>query len=71
MTDNENLVVEERRGAAVCIALNRPERHHALNNALSDAIGDALLRAHEDPEVAVVILTGTGERAFCAGGDML
>lgn len=65
------LVIEERRGAVALIALNRPERHHALNNALSDEIGDALLRAAEDPDVAVVILTGTGEKAFCAGGDML
>ena len=71
MSDSEPLVIEERRGAVVCIALNRPERHHALSAALSDAAGDALLRASEDPEVAAVILTGTGEKAFCAGGDML
>lgn len=71
MTDTEPLVIEERRDAVVCLALNRPERHHALSNALSDQLGDALLRASEDAGVACVILTGTGEKAFCAGGDML
>ena len=65
------LVIEERRGGALCIALNRPERHHALSAALSDALGDALLRASEDDSIMAVILTGTGEKAFCAGGDML
>ena len=71
MPDPQHLVIEERRGNVVCIALNRPERHHALSAALSDAAGDALLRAAEDTSVAAVILTGTGEKAFCAGGDML
>ena len=71
MSTSEPLIIEERRGGVVCIALNRPERHHALSAALSDAAGDALLRASEDPEVGAVILTGTGEKAFCAGGDML
>ena len=71
MPESEPLVIEERRGGVVCLALNRPERHHALNNALSDELGDALLRASEDDSVLAVILTGSGEKAFCAGGDML
>jgi len=71
MTETQPLVIEERRGPVLCLALNRPERHHALSAALSDELGDALLRASEDPGVACVIITGTGEKAFCAGGDML
>src|SRR5690606_39189213 len=71
MSESQPLVVEERRGGVLCVALNRPERHHALNNALSDELGDALLRASEDETVLAVIITGTGEKAFCAGGDML
>ena len=43
MSESEQLVIEERRGGVVCLALNRPERHHALNNALSDQLGDAML----------------------------
>jgi enoyl-CoA hydratase/carnithine racemase len=68
---SEELVIEERRGHVVCLALNRPERHHALNNALNDALADALERIDADAGVAAVILTGTGEKSFCAGGDML
>lgn len=71
MSDSEQLVIEERRGNVLCLALNRPERHHALNNALSDALSAAFERATADPDVACIILTGTGDRAFCAGGDML
>ncbi len=65
------LVLEERRGAVVLLALNRPERHHALNNALSDALVATLDRLDADPGTAVIIVTGAGDRAFCAGADML
>lgn len=71
MTDEPQLVLEERRGNVVLLSLNRPERHHALSQALSDQLADAIARASEDPEVGCLILTGTGEKAFCAGGDML
>ncbi len=65
------LVLEERQGHVAIIALNRPERHHALSAALSSAIEEALHRAEADPEVRCVVVTGTGTKAFCAGGDML
>ncbi len=71
MTEEQQLVLEERRDNVVLLSLNRPERHHALSQALSDQLSDALARATDDPDVACVILTGTGEKAFCAGGDML
>ncbi|MCC6388429.1 MAG: enoyl-CoA hydratase/isomerase family protein [Dehalococcoidia bacterium] len=71
MTESEPLVLEERRGGVVLLTLNRPERHHALSAALNAALDDAFSRAADDPEVACVILTGSGEKAFCAGGDML
>jgi enoyl-CoA hydratase/carnithine racemase len=71
MTDDASLVLEERDGGVALIKLNRPERHHALNAALGQALGDAVARAESDPQVAVIIVTGTGDRAFCAGADML
>jgi enoyl-CoA hydratase/carnithine racemase len=71
MTDTPQLVLEERRDNVLLLSLNRPERHHALSQALSDQLSEALARAAEDAGVAVVIITGTGEKAFCAGGDML
>ncbi|CAN5877852.1 enoyl-CoA hydratase/isomerase family protein [soil metagenome] len=51
------------------LTLNRPEALNAFNEALYDATTIALRDAAEDPEVAVVLLTGTG-RAFSAGTDL-
>jgi enoyl-CoA hydratase/carnithine racemase len=51
------------------LTLNRPEALNAFNEALYDATTIALREAAEDPEVAVVLLTGTG-RAFSAGTDL-
>lgn len=66
-----SLLLEERREGVLLLTLNRPERHHALNAALGEAIADAFERAEADPGVAVIILTGSGDKAFCAGADML
>jgi methylglutaconyl-CoA hydratase len=71
MNHNTQLVLEERHGAVLLITLNRPERHHALNVALSEAIADAVTRAEADESVRVLVLTGSGDRAFCAGADMV
>ena len=51
------------------LTLNRPEALNAFNEALYDATAEAVLAAAEDPEVAVVLLTGTG-RGFSAGTDL-
>lgn len=67
MTD---LLVRERRGSVLIARLNRPEVRNALNMALMGEIGQALLDAEQDPAVRVVVLTGTGDRAFCAGMDL-
>ena len=71
MTEESALVLEERHDRVALITLNRPERHHALSRALSAAIDEAVERAENDPEVRVIVLTGSGTRSFCAGGDML
>ncbi|MGY4709351.1 enoyl-CoA hydratase/isomerase family protein [Mycolicibacterium sp. CBM1] len=51
------------------LTFNRPDALNAFNEALYDATTEALLAAAEDPEVAVVLLTGAG-RAFSAGQDL-
>ncbi|ODR11446.1 crotonase [Mycolicibacillus koreensis] len=51
------------------LTLNRPDALNAFNEALYDATTEALLAAADDPEVAVVLLTGAG-RAFSAGTDL-
>src|SRR4030081_35984 len=55
--------------AAAVITINRPERYNAFRGRTIDELVDAFLKAWADKQVRSVILTGTGEKAFCAGGD--
>jgi len=56
---------------SVCwIILNRPDRLNSIVPEMLDAISDALDRAESNSEVRCVIITGAGERAFCAGADV-
>lgn len=52
------------------ITLNRPQALHALTTAMCQAMTDALLAWREDPAVDLVLLDHSGERGFCAGGDI-
>ncbi|MDX3908120.1 MAG: enoyl-CoA hydratase/isomerase family protein [Pigmentiphaga sp.] len=58
----------ENRGAVRILTMNRPEKHNALNTALTQALHDALWQAEADGAVHAVILTGAG-KSFCAGAD--
>ena len=71
MTDSSNTLIEARTGQVLVLTMNRPERHHALNLELSKSLAGAITRAEADPDVRVVIVTGSGSEAFCAGQDML
>jgi enoyl-CoA hydratase/carnithine racemase len=63
--------VKVRSEGAVCvITITRPERRNALNEAVATGIVSGLERAEADRAIRVVVLTGTGADAFCAGGDM-
>lgn len=59
----------DRDGAVAVITLDRPERMNTISGPMLDQLSDALLRADREPDVRVVVLTGTG-RAFCAGLDL-
>ncbi len=52
------------------IRFDRPEKLNALTLAMYDALGEAFARAHADPDVAVILLGGNGDRAFCVGADL-
>ena len=60
----------EDRGRVRLLTLNRPDALNAFSEALYDATAQALIDSAADPDVAVVVLTGTG-RAFCAGTDLV
>ena len=57
-------------GVAGRITLNRPRALNALNAEMCAAISEALLAWRDDERVSLVLIDGTGERAFCAGGDI-
>ena len=57
-------------GRRATIRLDRPEVHNALDRPTLDALAQHLRPASADDRVGVVVLTGTGERAFCTGADL-
>ena len=59
-----------RTGAVATITLNRPEKLNTLRNSFWPDMRTVLARLETDPETRVLILTGAGDRAFCAGGDI-
>jgi crotonobetainyl-CoA hydratase len=64
-------VLVEQRGHVLLITINRPQARNAVNAAVHIGIGEALERAEADPEIRAVILTGAGDKAFCAGADLV
>jgi enoyl-CoA hydratase/carnithine racemase len=52
------------------ITLNRPEARNSLNDLMIEELLDAFDRAEADDAVRVIVLTGAGDRAFCAGADL-
>jgi methylglutaconyl-CoA hydratase len=60
----------ERRGAAAVLTLNRPDRRNALDRATVDELGRVGRELAADPALRGVVLTGEGDRAFCAGADL-
>jgi len=65
-----NEVLYEVRGHVAYITLNRPEAMNALNTPLRQRLLQAFLDFRESAEAWVAIVTGAGERAFCAGADL-
>jgi 2-(1,2-epoxy-1,2-dihydrophenyl)acetyl-CoA isomerase len=67
---SSSTVLVERTGGVAVVTLNRPERMNALNDELMSVLPERLRELAQDPEVRCVVLTGAGERAFSAGGDV-
>jgi enoyl-CoA hydratase/carnithine racemase len=63
-------ILVERRGRVGIVTMNRPEKLNALNSALVNQLDAALHELEVDPKIGAIVLTGAGERAFSAGGDM-
>lgn len=63
-------VLFERREAVLWITINREERRNALNEQVVRTIDQAVAAANVDPELRAIVLTGAGDKAFCAGADL-
>ena len=71
MTDVEApAALGERRGNVLLITINRPDARNAVNGADSTAVGELLQAAQDDPDVWAVVITGSGDKSFCAGADL-
>jgi methylglutaconyl-CoA hydratase len=65
-----SVVLYETRGPVAWITINRAEARNALSTEVVLGLIDALHRVAQDPDARVAVLTGAGDRAFCAGGDL-
>ncbi|HSV53012.1 MAG TPA: enoyl-CoA hydratase/isomerase family protein [Burkholderiaceae bacterium] len=63
-------VLLEQRGSAFWITINRPDKRNALNDEVVAGVIEGYRRAHALPEVRAIVLTGAGDKAFCAGADL-
>src|ERR1700738_1696136 len=63
-------ILLERHGRVGLVTLNRPEKLNAFNSQLVDRLEQALQQLDADEDIGAIVITGAGERAFSAGGDM-
>jgi enoyl-CoA hydratase/carnithine racemase len=63
-------VLHHKKGAAFWITINRADKRNALNGEVIAGITKGFRDAHDDPDVRVIVLTGVGDKAFCAGADL-
>ncbi|CAI8738807.1 Enoyl-CoA hydratase/isomerase family protein [Pseudomonas sp. IT-P44] len=68
--DQQRSVLVEIENQVALVTLNRPANLNAVNQNLRSALITALTQLNDDPAVKAVVLTGAGDRAFCAGQDL-
>ncbi len=67
---NQGLIQTRKQETVGYIEINRPEKANAYNQAVLDELESALGRMEADKDVAVLVISGAGERSFCAGADL-
>ena len=65
-----DVLVTEQRGSALVLTLNRPEVMNALSGELAERLLVAVLSAGARRDLRAIVITGAGEKAFCAGTDL-
>ena len=70
MSETKTYVKWIRENSRVTLVLDRPEALNAVNTEVLMQLEECLDRIKQDPSIRFVVLTGAGERSFCAGGDI-
>ncbi len=70
MTTNPAELGVERRGGVLWLTIQREERRNAMSHGVLAAMGEALAQAQSDRELRAIVVTGAGQKAFCAGADL-
>ena len=63
-------IITKQQSDVAIITLNRPESANALNQSMAEELTAAMLAADKNAELRAIILTGAGDKAFCAGADL-
>lgn len=61
--------ISVEQGIAI-FTIDRPERRNAINTAVVDGLEEFLNQVEKNPSIAYTVITGTGDKAFCSGGDL-
>ena len=67
---SEPAVLYDKSGGVATVTMNRPDVRNAINPEMLCRLADAWQDVNDDPDVRVAILTGAGDKAFCAGADL-
>lgn len=64
------LVLNEIKDQVLWLTINRPEQRNAINDDVLGLLAQGIAQAEATPNILAVVITGAGDRAFCAGGDL-
>ena len=67
---SENNILSNVDGGVLTLTINRPNQLNALNSEVIASLSNHIVAAQTDDEVRVIIITGSGEKAFVAGADI-
>jgi enoyl-CoA hydratase/carnithine racemase len=70
VSEGAELLFERVDRQVAVLTINRPAARNAVNGAVTRALSQAVSRVEQDPDLLVAVLTGAGDRAFCAGADL-
>ncbi len=70
MAEHVNDLIIDRQDGVVVVTMDRPKHLNALSNPMRDEIVRFFTDANKDPSIRAIVITGSGDKAFCAGADV-